>query len=58
MIKIKGRNYYINEKELSGKPYMFKGRYFVDTKNGERIELEIEDYCNLGGTLAAGLDRK
>lgn len=54
MIKVKDKNYYINEKELKGKPYTINERYFVNTKSGEILEIDLMDYCNLGGVLENG----
>lgn len=50
MIKIKNRVYFIKESELL-KPFKWNNRYWVKDKNGNRLELEEQDYLNLGGKI-------
>ena len=48
MIKVKGRNYYINEKLVLG---VFKdnGKYFAKLGYDEIVEIGENDYLNMGG---------
>lgn len=48
MFKVKNRTYFINEKEVV-RVIKINDLYFALLNGGEKVEIEEEDYYNLGG---------